>query len=67
MRPLYVQEDERLNFLIDSMSVGGLFLPGFIQVDVGGIKVGLNLSISGNRFTLVNRGLGKTPLRVPFR
>ena len=37
VRPLYLQENQLFNFsvdfLVDSMSWGGLFLPGFVQVD----------------------------------
>jgi hypothetical protein len=46
---LYLTENQlfifSVDFLVDSMSREGLFLPGFVQVDVGGIKVGVILFI----------------------
>ncbi|MCS3801429.1 hypothetical protein GGD38_006823 [Chitinophagaceae bacterium OAS944] len=54
VRSLYLQENQLFNFsvdfLVDSMSWGGLFLPGLVQVDVGFIKVGFILFILTGRY-----------------
>jgi len=48
------------------MSGGGLFLPGFIQVNVGKLKVGLILYIFIER-TLVVSGLEKNYPMLPLK